>query len=346
MNSLFMNIHRSVVLVVFSAVVLTGCQKKLSPQPKPSDHTFVGRAMGTSWSVVVADAGDLELQAVQSEISGLLEEVEAKFSHWRESSEVSRFNKAPAMTAVPVSCETAELVVFGEEIRKASGGAFDIRVAKVVSARGFGPQTLDRKNRGESRVSEIRVQMDPEKETASLMKKEQGTAIDLSAFVKGYAVDRIGLLLDKNGVTNYLIEIGGELKARGVNKKGKAWTVGVEVPKPHVSSTHLAVQLEDEAIATSGNYRLFRKTPSGEIRSHLVDPRGHGSSEVGFRSVSVIHRNAMAADAWATALFVLGEKDGLPLAEKRGISVCFLRLEPDGKVVSRTTSGFDERLGP
>lgn len=299
---------------------------------------------------MVSDFRDLELQAVQTEITGLLEEIEAKLSHWRESSEVSRFNKAPAKTEVPVSRETAELVAFGEEIRRISGGAFDIRVAKEVAARGFGPSALDRIDRGEASVSEIRVQMDPpkdpQKNTASLMKDKAGTAMDLSAYVKGYAVDRIGVLLDKKGVTNYLIEVGGELKARGINKKGKPWVVGVEVPKPHVSSLHLRVQLENEAIATSGNYRLFRNTPSGEIRSHLVDPRDHSSSEVVFRSVSVIHQNAMAADAWATALFVLGEKEGLQLAEKRGLPVCFLRLDPNGEVVSRTTGGFDERLMP
>jgi thiamine biosynthesis lipoprotein len=346
MTSFFSNIQNLRILMVFTAVVLTGCQKNPSSHPSPSDHTFSGRAMGTSWSVVVSDANDLEFQAMQSEVAGLLENLEAKLSHWRDASEVSRYNNAPAKVAVPVSHETAELVVFAEEVRQASGGAFDIRVAKQVAARGFGPQPLDRKDWRVSRISEIRVQMDPTKETASLIKDEAWTTIDLSAYVKGYAVDRIGVLLDKKGVANYLIEVGGELKARGVNKKGKPWVVGVELPKPHISSTHLRVQLKNEAIATSGNYRLFRKTPSGEIRSHLVDPRNYDSSEMVFRSVSVIHRNAMAADAWATALFVLGEKEGLQLAEKRGFRACFLRLAPNGKVVSRTTGGFDERLMP
>jgi len=346
MTAFFSHIRNLRMLMVFTVVVLTGCQKNPSSHQPPSDHTFSGRAMGTSWSVVVPHAGELELQLVQTELTGLLEKLEAKLSHWRDSSEVSRFNNAPAMTVVPVSRETAELVVFAEEVRQASGGAFDIRVAKQVATRGFGPQLLDRKDWRVSRISEIRVQMDPTKETASLIKDEAWNTIDLSAYVKGYAVDRIGILLDKKGVANYLIEVGGELKARGVNKKGKPWVVGVEMPKPHISSPHLRVQLSDEAIATSGNYRLFRKTPSGEIRSHLVDPRNYDSSEMVFRSVSVIHRNAMAADAWATALFVLGEKEGLQLAEKRGFRACFLRLAPNGVVVSRTTGGFDERLMP
>lgn len=346
MTAFFSHIRNLRMLMVFTVVVLTGCQKNPSSHQHPSDHTFSGRTMGTSWSVAVPHAGELELQLVQTELTGLLEKLEAKLSHWRDSSEISRFNNAPAMTVVPVSRETAELVVFAEEVRQASGGAFDIRVAKQVAARGFGPQPLDRKDWRMAHISEIRVQMDPTKETASLIKDEAWNTIDLSAYVKGYAVDRIGILLDKKGVTNYLIEVGGELKARGVNKKGKPWVVGVEMPKPHISSPHLRVQLRDEAIATSGNYRLFRKTPSGEIRSHLVDPRNYDSSEMVFRSVSVIHQNAMAADAWATALFVLGEKEGLQLAEKRGFRACFLRLAPNGNVVSRTTGGFDERLMP
>jgi thiamine biosynthesis lipoprotein len=327
-------------MVVFVVLCLATCGPPPHLPPSPSPQVYQGRAMGTTWSVVVVSgASDMELQ---TEIAVLIEAIEEVLSHWRDGSDVSRFNRASAMTVVSVSRETSELVLYGEKIRRSSGGAFDIRVARNVAARGFGPEVLDQEGEAKSGVSEIRVQSDP----STLMKSEEGTAIDLSAYVKGYAVDRIGNLLDKKGITNYLIEVGGELKARGVNKEGKSWVVGVEVPQPHTSSLHLGVRLENEAIATSGNYRLFHKNPKGEIESHIIDPREPGSSGRVFRSVSVIHQEAKAADAWATALFVLGETEGLRLAEELGLPVCFLRLASSGEVVRHTAGYFDKRLVP
>jgi len=210
---------------LFFVVCLAGCGKKSHLPLSPSAQVYEGRAMGTSWNVVVvSETSDVELQ---TEIAVLIEAIERQLSHWRERSDVSRFNRASTMTVVLVSRETSELVLYGEKIRRSSGGTFDIRVARVVAARGFGPEVLDQESGTKAGVSEIRVQTDP----ATLMKSEKGMAIDLSAYVKGYAVDRIGKLLDEKGIANYLIEVGGELKARGVNKEGKTWVVGVEAPR-------------------------------------------------------------------------------------------------------------------
>jgi thiamine biosynthesis lipoprotein len=107
----------------------------------------------------------------------------------------------------------------------------------------------------------------------------------------------------------------------------------------------LGVRLVDDAIATSGNYRLYRESKEGAIVSHIVDPRG-GEEESDFRSVSVIHVEAMSADAWATALFVLGEEEGIAVAKREGLAVCFLRREESGEVVMQMTPGFEERVSP
>lgn len=283
--------------------------------------TVSGEAMGTTWRVTVAsDVSQAEVDALGRAAGNLIEELEARFSHWRADSEVSRLNAAGTGEQAEVSSETRELIALAEEIGEASGGAFDIRVGKEVSGRGFGPE---RPAGG-------------------------GAAFDLSGIAKGHAVDRVAELLDSRGHENYLVEIGGELKARGVNDRGDAWTVGVEAPDPDGRVLHLRVRLVNAAIATSGNYRLYREGKGGKIYSHIVDPRGGGKApgQRAFRSVSVIHESAATADAWATALFVLGETEGLRKAEAVGIAACFLRLEDEGEVSESMTAGFRKRLLP
>ena len=320
------------------SVMLSGCQKRVAPEVSQSSFALHGRAMGTSWSVLAQAENDESKDVLQKEIEVLLESVEDRFSHWRQFSEISRFNQSPAETMIPVTGEMLRLIRFGEEMRVASEGAFDIRVARRVAQRGFGPESLVRRE-GVQDFGHLQIGADP----ASLTKKGGAFAVDLSAFVKGYAVDRIGALCAKNGIVNYLVEVGGELKASGQNAEGELWGVGVEVPAPRGASLNFAVRLQDESIATSGNYRLFKKTSEGGIHSHLVDPRHADSSEVMFRSVSVIHPEAMVADAWATALFVLGE-EGMKKAQELNLSSCFLRLAPSGEVVRHMTGDFEESL--
>lgn len=297
--------------------------------------------MGTSWKVI-ASAPKADATALQGEISERLEDLEKRVSHYRDDSEITRFNDAKADLVIQVSDETAMLVSFAEEMRRISGGAFDIRIARRVASRGFGPPSLAVNHSGElSPGGTITMGSDP----PTLSKSDSALTIDLSAFAKGYAVDRVAALLDGRGIEDYLVEIGGELKAKGFKAEKTAWSVGVEAPNPLGSTLHLALRLNNEAVASSGNYRLFREQDNGDLQSHLVDPRSHDDPpDRGFRSVSVILPDAMSADAWATTLFVMGDAEGAQLARENQIPVCFLRLDRKGKVVERCVAGFEQSI--
>lgn len=297
--------------------------------------------MGTTWKVIAIAPG-ARSERLRRETADLLETLEAKCSHYREESEISRFNRAAAHVAVPVSAETAQLVSHGERMRETSRGAFDIRVARAVAARGFGPDALAAETQARRKTpGTITVGTDP----PSLTKDDSALAVDLSAFAKGHAVDRVAALLDQHGVHHYLVEIGGELRAKGTKPDGEPWSVGVEAPNPDGRVLHLGVTLDNEAIASSGNYRLFHRQDDGRLESHLVDPRGReDQAETVFRSVSVILPEAMHADAWATTLFVLGGSEGPRLARELEIPACFLRLTNDGGVEEQMVAGFDRRV--
>ena len=299
--------------------------------------------MGTAWRVVVVGA---DAPGLQSATGSLLEELEGRFSHWRRDSEISRFNRAPVGVAVPVSAETVHLVHLGEEVRKASRGAFDIRVGSVVAGRGFGPEFLAPENGEAAPLALPEEALEVRSAPPALLKSVSPLAVDLSAYAKGHAVDRLAALLEERGLRNYLVEIGGELRACGTNADREAWTIGLERPDPSRRAIHLRVELNDEAIATSGNYLRFRREQDGRIRSHLVDPRTTNGTGAVFRGVSVIHAETVMADAWATALFVLGEGEGLRLAEREGLAACFFRLTGDGEVVRSMTPSFRRRVRP
>jgi thiamine biosynthesis lipoprotein len=178
-----------------------------------------------------------------------------------------------------------------------------------------------------------------------LRKDREGVTLDLSGIAKGYAIDRVSALLDGRGWRDYLIEFGGELKGRGENAAGEGWVVGIESPEPGRREIGLRVMLENEAMATSGNYRLYRKTDGGRIASHLVDPMTGNNEQETFRAVTVIGLEAAAADAWATALFAMGDEEGVAFAEAAGMAVCFQKFDEDrGDLSVRMTGDFSERL--
>jgi thiamine biosynthesis lipoprotein len=154
-----------------------------------------------------------------------------------------------------------------------------------------------------------------------LYKENNGLVINLSAIAKGWAVDEIALMLDNLGYENYLIEIGGELKAKGVkNEANDSWVVGINIPKPYKSENILAVSLNDLAVATSGNYRNFY-IKNEKVRSHTISFKTGYPVETDVASVSVFHKSCMMADAYATAIVSMGIAEGIKFADKYDLMV-------------------------
>lgn len=301
-----------------------GCQ---SP-PEPRLHKFSGVAMGTTYSVaLVAPTLPVEKQALRQALEALLEQTDREMSTYREDSELMQLNQAAGGGWRPVSQPLLRVLQAAQETSRLSAGAFDITIGPLVNLWGFGPAekraaapTEREIDAALERVGYQKLQLDAQ---AGAVKKAPGLFIDLSAIAKGYGVDRIARYLQGLGLDDYLVEIGGEIRARGVNGDKVPWRVGIEKPLPGRRAVHRLIELRDTAMATSGDYRNFFEQ-DGVRYSHAIDPRTGRPTTGRLLSVTVLHPTAMGADAWATALLIAGPEQGFALAEKHGLAAYFL----------------------
>jgi len=329
--------------------------------------TFNGEIMGTTYTVKLlgpADADEMERGVMETLVA-----VNQQMSTYLPDSALSRFNSVSSTDWHAVPDDLIIVIKTAQEISKQSAGAFDVTVASLVELWGFGPDELQpaELEAGAVRPSEVEpansdrvpkqslrasvgenvgydyleYRLDP----AALRKRRAGLRVDLSAIAKGYGVDAAADYLSAHGIENFLVEIGGEIRARGVNTSGQPWRIGIEKPNFSMNfvggDIHRIVSLNNMSMATSGDYRNFFER-DGVRYSHTFDPRANAPVQHALASVTVLHNSAMHADAWATALSVLGPQDGPMLAEKLELAALFLIRESDG-LVEKTTSGF-ERL--
>lgn len=240
------------------SVILIGVLIAKRMPAEPDSRSLTGTAMGTTWTLVWCGPASPELRQNVGEV---LEHWEQVLSQWREDSDLSRHNRGDVPTP-----DLERVITLAEDVRLASGGAFDHRILEKVHAAGFGPA---------------------------------GQGIDLSAIGKGFAVDRVGERLRRLGIDDFVFELGGDILAGG------EWSVEIEGPDPGRQEIVRRMTLNGRALATSGNYRQFLPGDDG-LKSHLIDPRTGAPVERPPSSVTVIAADCATADAWATALFVLG----------------------------------------
>jgi thiamine biosynthesis lipoprotein len=243
-------------------------------------------------------------------------------------SELSQFNGRQDLRWAPASQGLLEVLDSASRISTATQGAFDVTVGPLVDLWGFGPEYRTRRVPDEAVIERVResvdyqhVQIDPS--AGAIRKRHSRTQVDLCAIAKGYGVDRVAMILDRQGVHDYLVEIGGELRARGTTAAGRPWRVGIERP---VEGRHVVgeiVLLKNRAIATSGTTEDFFEQ-DGRHYSHIIDPKTARPVEHPAMAVSVIADTTMEADASATALVVLGPERGYSLAQARGLAVLFV----------------------
>ena len=293
-----------------------------------------GEIFGTTYVVkIVPGDSKVNQDSLKDEIDAELAAVDLVMSTYKDDSELSKFNSSKSVEPVKISKELATVLEEALAVTSLTQGAFDITVGPVVNLWGFGPDKTLKEPSAEAldeargRVGSDRFTLDMKKLT--LQKHDARVYIDLSAIAKGYAVDRVGELLKKHKLSSYMVEIGGEIRARGKNPKGIPWQLGVE--RPHNAPTQevaLIVPLDGLSMATSGNYRNFYLRADGSKVSHAIDARTGEPVAHPFSSVTVLHEDCVTADALATGLFVLGAADGLKIAEANNLAVLF--VEPDG----------------
>ena len=304
-------------------------------QPKAKIWKVEGQIFGTTY-LVKALPGDSTIgpETLKEEIDAKLTAIDLVMSTYKESSELSKFNKAKTTETTTISKELAEVLQESLTVTTITQGAFDVTVGPLVNLWGFGPDKSLKEPSTEA-LAKAKTQVGTDKlllstDDLTLQKKHPELFIDLSAIAKGYAVDQVGLLLEKHGLESYLVEIGGEIRARGRNLNGAVWHLGIE--KPHILPTRevaLVVPLDDLSMATTGNYRNYYLREDGRKVSHAIDARTAEPVESPFSSVTVLHKDCMRADALATGFFALGREDGLKIAEEHKLAVLY--VEPAGE---------------
>lgn len=287
-----------------------------------------GATMGTSWSARIVVRGDPP-DGIAAALKAELDRVIAEMSHWQAESDISRFNRAPAGTWRALPPDFFTVLARGLEIAAASGGAFDPTAGALAELWGFGPGGSVPAVPPATRIASAlavtghrRLRTDPHARRAL---QPGGVRIDLSGIAKGHAVDLLATRLRALGYRHFLVEIGGELVGAGVQPDGQPWWVDLESP-PGLAPPSARIALHELAVATSGDYRRWFAA-DGRRYGHSIDPRTGWPVANGVASVSVIHESCMDADAWATALMVLGVEAGPALAAERGLAARFINEE-------------------
>jgi len=303
--------------------------------------------MGTTYTITVHGASADELVGLPAEIDARLRSINKAMSTWDPDSEISRINQTPATQEVTVSEDFQRVLSAALSLSEATAGAFDVTVGPLVNLWGFGPAARDQPPDA-SALEEARRRVGYRNlivNGRSLRKSVPGMHLDFSAIAKGYGVDAVGEILRRRGVSNFLVEIGGEVIVAGWAPGGEPWAIGIERPEenlPQGAALHGIVHLTYGALATSGSYRRFKRRQA-ERSHHIIDPRTGMSTNSSLVSVTVFAPDCMSADGIATALMVMGTDTGLRWLEAQpGVEALFLEAMPEGGFKQRLSSGFQK----
>lgn len=298
-----------------------------------------GATMGTRWTAQFHAPLGQDIEAIVTRLDRAVTAVDAQMSNWRADSDLSRLNCAALGHWVPVSANLAAILRRALEIGAETDNAFNIGVGRIVGAWGFGPAGEEGALRGAGPdpcppLDEV-LDVDAENGRA---RRLAPVTLDLCGIAKGFGVDELAHVLERQGIDSWLVGIDGEMRAQGSKPDGDAWAIAIEAPQREHRAAMGVIELADAAIATSGDYRHWRDLDIGRI-SHTMDPRTGAPLRNGVASVTVVAKDCTSADALATALMVLGAEAGPALAERRGLDALFVVREGDA-LLTRGTGCF------
>ena len=297
-----------------------------------------GYIFGTQYSIKYKASDDLH-----SEIRETLGDVDNALSMFNKNSIISAFNNNADTTANTMFTEVFNLA---QEISAKTDGAFDITVAPLVNAWGFGFKKGELPD--SAKIAELLESIGYQTVALTdgkLIKENKSTMLDCSAIAKGYGCDAVARLLDSKGVTDYMIEIGGEVVTKGYNDKGTEWNISISKPVENNSTNvHQAIlSITGKGMATSGNYRNFR-IENGKKYAHTIDPRTGYPVQHSLLSATVIAENCAKADAYATAFMVTGVERAIELCKENGIEAFFIYANEHGELLTFATNGFKKYI--
>ena len=326
------------LLYSLCAALLSSCA---SPQ---QDQLLVlsGVTMGTVYQIKVnAPGAKAQRGRIQLGIARILDHIDRSMSTYNPDSELSAINRDRTTSWLPVSDDLYQVLDDAQRISRLTSGAFDITVGPLVNLWGFGPEHApgaippDQEVRARLALSGFR-KLELRPSPRSISRKIPGMYIDLSGIAKGYGVDKVAEYLQGLSFSNYLVDIGGEVRVRGINAHGEAWNIGIERPIAGQRSIERIMPLRNTAMATSGDYRNFFEI-NGKRYSHTIDPNTGRPVTHNLVSVTVLNPSTASADALATGMLVLGLERALELAAQHHIAAL---------LITRGHNGFREHETP
>ncbi len=318
---------RTWLVALASLLLLAGCE-----QPPQQVH-LSGPTMGTSYNIkYIQQDGLPSSDDLHKEIDRLLEEVNDQMSTYRQDSELSRFNQYQGTDAFEVSTQTATVVKEAMRLSTLTEGALDVTVGPLVNLWGFGPEARPEVVPTDAELADRKANTGIHHLTVngnSLSKDLPHLYVDLSTIAKGWGVDVVANYIESQGIHNYMVEVGGEIRLKGLNRDNVPWRIAVEKPTVDERSIQEIIEPGDMAIATSGDYLNYFER-DGVRYSHIINPQTGRPIHNRVVSVTVLDKSCMTADGLATGLMVLGDEKGIEIAEQNHIPVFMIVKTDDG----------------
>jgi thiamine biosynthesis lipoprotein len=316
--------NKALILILLFALVIPACKER-----KPVYASFTGFTQGTTYSIVYDNQKNINPLDLKQEVENILHDFDMSLSLYQDSSIISKINRNESVVPDTFFIEVLKKSILISAITE---GAFDITVGPLVNAWGFGPDA--HKNFSEQMRDSLMKLVGMDKVSLlndRLIKSDPGISLDVNAIAQGYSVDVICQYFDKRGISNYLVEIGGEVRGKGT-KAGSLWRIGIDKPDDNNFSPGRTLQaiikLDDKALATSGNYRKFY-VEDGVKYSHTIDPRTGYPSKNRLLSATIIADDCTTADGIATACMVIGPDSAIEFINKNPQWSCYLVFSDD-----------------
>ena len=320
-----------------ACVLLSGCDSATTPATPASTATVLdGKTMGTFWRVSVIGVDEAKAEALRAKVQAQLDADDRLLSTWKNDSALMRFNHAADTRPWPVSEAMADIVTLSLRIGAKTHGAMDITVGPLVNLWGFGPDkqpvaTPDAQAiaAAKARTGLQHLQVINQSGRQFLQKDIPDLFVDLSTVGEGYAADHLARLMEQEGISRYLVSVGGALVSRGMNGEGKPWRVAIQKPTDRENAVQAIVDINGHGISTSGSYRNYYELDGKRI-SHVIDPQTGQPITHKLVSVTVIAPTALEADGWDTGLMVLGPEKAQQVVREQGLAVYMIVKEGEG----------------
>jgi thiamine biosynthesis lipoprotein len=304
----------------------------LSCTPADPIQRFSGPAQGAFYNISYWTEAEVSASELQQQVTDELNRIDLAMSNYRPDSVIEQFNSNKVMTAQQVGTELVQLVEIARQVSLASDGCYDLTVKPLFDLWGFKADKFNQPTPEQITQTMQLVGMDKISTEGDAMRKSNpDTRVDVSSIAQGYTVRQLAAILEQAGVTNYLVEVGGEMQVRGKKPAEKPWRVAIEKPLPGEQRLQKIIEvMQDEplAIMTSGTYRHYFDA-NGERFSHLLDARAGAPVRHHTVSTTVLIDNATLADAWSTAFLCLGSDAGLKIANDLAMKVLFIDQQGD-----------------